>query len=171
VESKKADSTQQIALIEITAQYKDTLTDLFLRNNRSDTTRFFRPFALDTESATRIANYRGLDMYFLGVIDQTACGFTMLRGMDEGFEIPSFGIFVDHEHRAKGLGQLLTLKTINAARKAGFNRLRLTVHESNCGAVRLYESIGFRETLREPIDSDEGIDTKITMILDFDYLK
>jgi len=73
----------------------------------------------------------------------------MLRGWDEGFEIPSFGILIDHHYRGLGLGKQIAEFGISEARDLGCPGIRLSVYASNVQAVKLYLSLGYRETTRE----------------------
>ena len=45
------------------------------------------------------------DDYYVAARGEDLLGFSMLRGFDEGYEIPSFGIFVDHESHGQGIGR------------------------------------------------------------------
>ncbi len=54
------------------------------------------------------------------------------------------------EFRGSGIGQRLIAEEEAAAKARGFNVASLNVFAENLGAVRLYESLGYREVAREP---------------------
>jgi GNAT superfamily N-acetyltransferase len=55
---------------------------------------------------------------------------------------------VDAAHRGRGHGRTLMLAAENACREAGVTALALNVFAGNTPALRLYESLGYRTTLR-----------------------
>jgi ribosomal protein S18 acetylase RimI-like enzyme len=67
----------------------------------------------------------------------------MLRGWDEGFEIPSLGIAILPDARGTGLGTALMHYLHAEATRRGVPKVRLTVHEDNARAVALYRSLGY----------------------------
>jgi ribosomal protein S18 acetylase RimI-like enzyme len=87
----------------------------------------------------------------------------MLRGWDEGFDVPSFGVLVDHRTQGQGLGRRMTEFAIAEARRLGSRRVRLTVNESNQAAVHLYRSLGFEEVSRSEFAGPAGRDMKLVM--------
>jgi ribosomal protein S18 acetylase RimI-like enzyme len=67
----------------------------------------------------------------------------MLRGWDEGYSVPSFGVAVGSAYRGRGIGRGLLLYAIEYARKRGAPAVMLKVHLDNASARHLYESEGF----------------------------
>ena len=61
------------------------------------------------------------------------------------------GIAFFAEFRGRGLGTRLMALAEDHARDKGFRKLSLIVFEQNQGAKKLYNRLGFRETLRRPI--------------------
>lgn len=61
-----------------------------------------------------------------------------------------YGISVKKAFWGRGIGKALTLACIECAKKAGFLQMELEVVAENASAVRLYESVGFREYGRNP---------------------
>ncbi|MDK2980810.1 MAG: hypothetical protein PWQ55_1157 [Chloroflexota bacterium] len=138
------------------------LAALFENNNVESVTRFFTPFPLTRESAQEIAQGEHRDHYFLGLEDDRIIGFSMLRGWDEGYSVPSFGMFIDQNHQARGYGQQLLDLTIAAARQLGCEQIRLSVCAANGPAHHLYQSRGFEEIDRSVMADSK--DEKIIMI-------
>jgi ribosomal-protein-alanine N-acetyltransferase len=67
----------------------------------------------------------------------------MLRGWDEGYSIPSFGVAVGVPYRGAGIARSLLRYAIASARERGAVTLMLKVHLDNPNARHLYESEGF----------------------------
>ena len=61
-----------------------------------------------------------------------------------------FGISILKEAWGLGIGRKLTEACLSCARQAGYAQVELTVVAQNERAIRLYESVGFREFGRNP---------------------
>lgn len=62
-----------------------------------------------------------------------------------------WGMYVAPEARGKGIGRALLLEALSLARSvAGILQVNLRVNASNEGAIRLYESVGFKTFGHEP---------------------
>lgn len=146
----------------------DALAELFTRNDRDAVTRTFDPFPLTADVAHRLAEHAGRDRCF-GAFDPTGelVAMSMLRGWDEGFEIPSLGMLVDHEHHGRGIGGAVLDATIAAARGLGAGAVRLSVYATNPVAHRLYRGRGFTEIDRADVERAGGPDVRIVMLLEF----
>jgi len=131
---------------EVTVNDEAALAAFFEENNRPEVTTQFHPFPLDATTAHRLCVERRRDRYFAAWDAHAIVGLAMLRGWDEGYEIPSFGILVDHRHHGRGHGRALTTHALALARELRAPRVRLTVHADNLRAVTLYERSGFRTT-------------------------
>jgi GNAT superfamily N-acetyltransferase len=62
-------------------------------------------------------------------------------------ETPQLGIALEPEFQRKGFGRLLMLEALQAARRAGYQQVSLTVHPEN-PAQYMYERCGFRKIER-----------------------
>jgi ribosomal protein S18 acetylase RimI-like enzyme len=89
----------------------------------------------------------------------------MLRGWDEGFVVPSFGIAVDARWHGRGLGTRMSAWTVEQARALGAPSVRLTVYTDNPGARRIYERLGFAERERR---APAGERESVVMALDLE---
>src|ERR1700733_13895683 len=118
------DTRGSLRFERVQAEHADLLTELFERNSRPEVTSSFDPFPLDREEARRIALQSHQDEYYVAMRTDRVVGFSMLRGFDEGYTIPSFGIFVDHDAHGQGIGRALTAWTIEAARARGCPSVR-----------------------------------------------
>lgn len=133
-----------IECVDFRPGWEDGLARLFAALADAGELRFFDPHPHDPETLTRIAARTGADLYCLLVKGDEVLGYGLLRGWDEGFDIPSLGIAVHPAARSIGLGALLMhyLETMAAYRDAPGVRLR--VMRSNTTAVALYAGRGYR---------------------------
>ncbi len=123
----------------------------------------FDPFPMSAATADRIMAERREDRYF-GAFEEDGgmVALSMLRGWDEGFDVPSFGIAVDHRRHGRGLGTRLTAWTIERARELAAPAVRLSVYADNPAAARVYRRLGFEEVERDDVRAR----TRIVMRLD-----
>ena len=155
-----------VQLIRIGPSQAAALTRLFTRSAGTDTARQFDPFPLNEQTARMIAQRPHADLYFAGESNGELIGMTMLRGWEEGYETPSFGILVDRAHRGRGVGRRMTELTIEQARAAGCARVRLSVYASNRRAHGLYQRLGFVERERTPTVVAGNRDERVLLTLD-----
>lgn len=150
----------------IAPRHTQALIALFERNAVPAIEDTFDPFPLTAEQARAIASRTGSNLYYALLIDGKMAAFSMLRGFDEGYEVPSFGIFVDRHHQMEGLGRRLTCWTIEQAWSLDCPAIRLSVYAHNEAAKRLYDSLGFIEVQRSPIVHAGSSTEKIVMRLE-----
>lgn len=106
---------------------------------------FFTPHPFDAEMARRICTRDAIteDEYFARFEGDEMIGYGMLRGWDEGYAVPAFGVCVSPGQRGKGVGHDLLAFAIELAAGKGAESVMLKVHEGNPAARALYESFGF----------------------------
>jgi len=146
----------------------EALADFLEENNKPEITRHFHPFPLTSQTAHQIACAMHLDRYYIGILKGRIVALCMLRGWDEGFDIPSFGIIVDYRHQGLGLSSQMTEFAIAQARELECPSIRLSVYASNIRALGIYKSLGFKETSRERVIVEAEQDTRIIMIKDLE---
>ena len=144
--TKTGDQNQLIRRLDARDRFK--LGTFFEDNNRKEVIRFFHPFPMIESTATELLNPVRRDLFFGMEENDRLIGFSMLRGWDGGFDIPSFGIVVDSDRQKKGLGHYLTEWTIRWADQIGCAKVRLTVYEDNEAAYKLFLDFGFAEISR-----------------------
>lgn len=105
--------------------------------------RQFHPHPLNRAEAERRVRYTGADLYYVLMDEDRVIGYGMLRGWDEGYEIPSLGIAVHPAERGKGLSRFIMLFLHAAAKRRGAKKVRLTVLPDNEPALRLYRELGY----------------------------
>ena len=155
-------TTTMIQIIQA-CDYED-LVQFFEENNKSEITRHFHPFPLTQKTVFDIVYINHLDRYYIAIRNEHIVGFCMLRGWEEGYEIPSFGAFVDYKYHGQGIGRALTEFAIAEAVRLGCPKVRLSVYASNVRALSLYRSLGFEEVSRKPCILDGVEDETIVML-------
>ena len=75
-------------------KHKEKLRSFFELLSSSGDVRFFHPHEFTEEAVNRICQHKGQDYYCLMIRFDEIVGYGMLRGWDEGYEIPSLGIAV-----------------------------------------------------------------------------
>lgn len=111
---------------------------------------YFHPHPFDEATAETICTRTGRDEYFAVFDEGEVVGYGMLRGWDEGYEVPAFGVCVRGDQRGRGLGHVLLGFAIDRARDAGAPSVMLKVFDDNLPARALYESFGFTFSERTP---------------------
>ena len=117
-----------------------------LRAQSPDYLRFFTPFSFDESVLSDILARRRQNI-FMGVYwRDELVGFFMLRGWDEGYEAPSYGVLIDERYSGYGLARL-SLKMVKSICKLRLSpRLMLKVHPENLAAKFLFEEARFVQT-------------------------
>ena len=119
------------------------LAEFFLALKGAGDDRHFHPHPFTDEEASKRAHYLGKDCYYVLVEGDKVLGYGMLRGWDEGYEIPSLGIAIHPSARGAGLGKLLMHFLHVAAQRRGARKIRLKVYPGNSVAVKLYKDLGY----------------------------
>jgi RimJ/RimL family protein N-acetyltransferase len=149
----------EIRKIDIT--FAKELSEMLVSSS-NDYNKHFIPFQFDLDSVNSVFNKINKDYFFGIFFDNALIGFYMLRGFDEGYEIPSYGVFIRESYSNKGLGKLTLDHAISLCKILGKRRLMLKVHPENINAKNLYINYGFKE---------EGIDPKNSNLIMFKDLK
>jgi GNAT superfamily N-acetyltransferase len=132
----------ELAITELTPADAAAVRRL-IDGDAPDYRRFF--LALDGE-VVEIAAVLGaarLDRYWGIRVRGELAAVVMLRGLDQGYRTPAFGVYVARAASGKGLGQLALQFAIAWCRVAGLTELMLTVDAEHVAAVHVYEKNGF----------------------------
>jgi RimJ/RimL family protein N-acetyltransferase len=106
---------------------------------------YFLPFETSADSlARRLAEARK-DRYWGVWFDRNLAAFFMLRGFDEGYHRPSFGVYIGQTYADRGLSRLAINYAISWCQLNGVAALMLKVHPDNRFARRSYEKAGFKD--------------------------
>ena len=118
------------------------LMDFLSANAKLKVEHFYpHPFTLDYFIYLLLKKTK--DYYCMAIIDGKVVAYGLLRGWDEGYEIPSLGVAVDRDFRHRGLGRFLCTYLHMVARLRGATKIRLRVHVDNTNARSLYNSLGY----------------------------
>jgi ribosomal protein S18 acetylase RimI-like enzyme len=129
---------------QIGAEDEGQLFTLFqTMSGTSGLERQFHPHPFDRATASMIATEPGSDVYFGFFQEGDLLGYAMLRGWNEGYEVPSFGVAVAPMHQGRGIGGRLLRACLDEARARGAQRVMLKVHPENSRALKWYLSAGF----------------------------
>lgn len=71
-------------------------------------------------------------------------GYGMLRGWDEGYDIPSLGIIIHPDQRGKGLGKAFMGFLHRLAEKCHAQKIMLKTYTENEKALGLYKKMGYQ---------------------------
>jgi ribosomal-protein-alanine N-acetyltransferase len=128
----------------LATDWKPSLLVFFRALEAVDDAGFFQPHPFTDEAVEQILHSTHTDLYYVLVEGQEVLGYGMLRGWDEGYDVPSLGIAIHPRVRGTGLGRLLMHFLEAAAKCQGAQRVRLRVKLQNAAAARLYESLGYQ---------------------------
>lgn len=135
--------TVSLEMLHLRPVHAGLLADLFGRIALDSLASRFHPHPFTPADATRICNHIGQDRYLALQVDDRFFAYGMLRGWDEGFSVPSLGIYVAPELRGSGASRLMMEHLHLIARLSGAEKIRLKVYPENLPAYKLYMSLGY----------------------------
>jgi ribosomal protein S18 acetylase RimI-like enzyme len=127
----------------LSPEWEFALAEFFATLKRVGTDQTFHPHPLDAAEAHRRASYAGRDEYHLATQRGSVVAYGMLRGWDDGYDVPSLGIVVHPAWQGLGIGRRMMEHLHDVARTRGVLRIRLKVYPGNEAAIRLYKSVGY----------------------------
>jgi ribosomal-protein-alanine N-acetyltransferase len=104
--------------------------------------KFFHPHPLTTEEAAARARHKGEDVFAVATCRDRFVGYAMLRGWDEGYDIPSFGVAVESTVQGFGFGVKLLEFLYQVAKQRGAKKILVKIHPDNQRVVKLYRQLG-----------------------------
>ncbi|NTV62222.1 MAG: GNAT family N-acetyltransferase [Oscillochloris sp.] len=111
---------------------------------------YFQPFSFDLPTLQAILAQRVADLYFLVRWADEPAGFFMLRGFDQGYRVPTYGVWIAPPFSRRGLGRETLHHAVRTCRARGCDELMLKVHPLNIRAMRMYERFGFTRAGVDP---------------------
>lgn len=138
-----------IEIRRLTSEWKQSLMVFFRILEQAGDTGFFQPHPFTDDAVEGVLRGIDRDLYYVLVIGNEVVGYGMLRGWDEGYNIPSLGIAIHPAVRGNGLGRAFMHFLEAAAKYRGADKLRLRVNSQNIPAKRLYESLGYEFSAEE----------------------
>lgn len=115
-----------------------------LRSDSSEYQRYFAPFPFEPEPIRRMLTAARQDVHWGLFAGGELAGFFMLRGFDEGYSVPAYGVSVAERFSNRGLLKLSLSFAAAWCRFNGVDGMMLKVHPDNVVAKRAYERFGFR---------------------------
>ena len=141
---------KNIEIKELQSEQASFLSALILNAHR-DHTKYFTAFSFKEDAIKKIINDAVNDKYFGIFINNNLVGFYMLRGFDEGYEVPSYGVWISDKFSRLGLSKLTLQHAITYCKVNNIKNIMLKVHPENIVAKNIYEAFGFKQ---------EGFDEK-----------
>ena len=139
----------------------ELITQILL-NSPPDHLKYFHPFEFNRDSIQFMLQKSIKDKFF-GIelkseisSESELIGLYMLRGLDEGYTEPMYGVFICHEYTGKGIASLTISHAESFCKFNGYQQILLKVFPENTRAKRLYEYLGFN-FLREDKSSKQFI--------------
>lgn len=123
-----------------------TTCRLILQNIRREDPNYlayFTPFNWNTNDFFDNVMSSIKDQYFGIFIDEMPIGFYMLRGFDQGFKIPSYGIWISSKYSNLGFAQLALNHAHCFCKLNKVQSIILKVHSENTFAKLIYEKHGY----------------------------
>jgi RimJ/RimL family protein N-acetyltransferase len=106
----------------------------------------FYPFSFTPDALSARLSAARQDRYWGIRCGESLAGFFMLRGWDEGFDRPSFGVYIAEAFSRCGLSKLALQFALSWCRLNGVSAVMLKVHHDNTHVRRVYEQVGFEFT-------------------------
>jgi ribosomal protein S18 acetylase RimI-like enzyme len=125
------------------ANYPDLLESLFKKVTDDEDDKMFHPHPFTKNYISNIIESKR-DMYFLMIVDGDVSGYGLLRGWDDGYNIPSLGIYISKSFRGRGLSIQLMHHMHLAAKLCKASSVRLKVYKTNYAAIKLYKSLDYK---------------------------
>lgn len=144
-ETKMRGSTEPSDLIirPLTVEDAAAVSGL-LRAQSPEYARFFYAFSFDADDIARMLAGRGADVYMGLLRGDELAGFFMLRGWNEGYEVPALGTFIAEKHRGLGLMRLTVELTKVICKMRGVSRVMYKSHPDNAPAKKA-AAMGFTQ--------------------------
>lgn len=118
----------------------------FLQSISEDDRKLFYPYSFDIKTVKDIFIKTANDVHYIFIEGEKIIAYGLLRGWDEGYVIPSLGIYIDPLYRGKGLSKKIMLFLHSVALLKNSKSVRLTVYKNNTKAINLYKSVGYNFT-------------------------
>lgn len=106
----------------------------------------FTPFDLDPVSVRNVLSNARKDKYWGYKIKGMLTGIFMLRGLDQGYQKPSFGVYINSANSGKGLAKLALEYATCWCSVNNIELIMLKTYEENKRALNIYLRAGFNKT-------------------------
>ena len=130
---------------------KDSFIEI-IKTSSSDSEKYNSFFKPDNH-LINIFESSKLDFFYKIYFYNNLCGYFSLRGLDEGYKIPRFGIYVFEEYKSNKIGHYALAEAIKLSQFKKYEALDLKVNKKNIRAIEIYKLFGFKK-----IKVEEGED-------------
>lgn len=130
-------------IVALRAEHEAQLADLFNRISSDPLREYFHPHPFTHEQAATICLTERKDLYLGLLINEAIVAYGFLRGWDEGYKVPSLGLYIAPEMRGRGAAQSMMTTLHLLANMCGAENIMLKVYRSNQAACKLYLSFGY----------------------------
>ena len=129
----------------------ESLYQLLIKSTE-DYIRYFSPFTFEIDTISKLLLNAEKDQIY-GVelndgISTRIIGFYMIRGLDEGYVDPMYGVFISQEFSSMGIAKLTLSHAEVFCKMNNFSRLLLKVYVKNEKAKNLYSFLGFKTSIK-----------------------
>lgn len=132
-----------LEIVRLSPKWQEGLKLFFQALKDNGDANLFCPHPADEETISQLVRYKGKDIYCLLVEEENILGYGLLRGWDEGYQIPSLGIAIHPSARGAGLGRIFMDFLHVMSFRRGASEVRLRVLKINEKAICLYRSFGY----------------------------
>ena len=127
----------------LSADAVEDLTEFLTQLRKRGEDAFFHPHPLTREAAQDVCTNVGLDLYYALMGRRGIHAYGMLRGWDDGFDVPSLGLAVAPEFRGTSVSRACLEMLHVAAFVRGAKSIRLKTYPQNTKALALFRSAGY----------------------------
>lgn len=133
-----------IEIVRLRQEHLKRLVSFFRQIDSPEYTNDFSPHPFDEDYARFVCHYEGKDAYYAVLLDEEEIiAYCMMRGWDEGYEIPSLGLCVLKKYQGFGLGRAIMSFLEASSRLRGCSKVMLKVKKDNVAARNLYAGLGY----------------------------
>lgn len=133
---------KEIRIFKLAAHDSEELSRMLLLG-RPEYRKYFHPFSFTPEALNACLSAAQQDRYWGIRCGKKLAGFFMLRGWDEGFDRPTFGVYIAEAFSHRGFSKLALQHALSWCRLNRVSVVMLKVHPENTHARRAYEQEGF----------------------------
>jgi len=132
-----------LTIINLNEKLSEQLSKMFI-SDREEYRKYFIPFSsFKMTDIKKLLKNSKKDRYWGILCGEKLEGMFMLRGFDEGYNRPSFGVYISEPFSNNGLSKLALQFALSWCEVNGIAKVMLKVHPDNVCAKRVYERAGF----------------------------
>lgn len=135
--------SSSLEIVKFSPRWRGGLKKFFRALSENGDINFFCPHPTDEKTISDLAHYNGRDLYYVIVEEGRVLGYGLLRGWDEGYQVPSLGIAIHPMVRGKELGKILMSFLHVVASRRGADKVRLRVLKNNEKAISFYKRFSY----------------------------